>query len=101
MQNPIILLAKELLAGAVEETSEETDNEVNSNMAVDALRGDMETITMEEPDQQAKGTTHKHCTVLSLDTRPNIRFYPLDCPPLSKWLFHCLLALSRPAEKPC
>lgn len=74
MQNPMILLANGLPAGAGEETPEETDNEVNSNMAVDALRGNMETITMQEPDQQAKGTrsTHKHYTVLSLDTRPDI-----------------------------
>lgn len=91
MQSPVILLANGLLAGAGEETSQETDNEVNSNMAVDALRGDMETITMQEPDQQVKGkrsTDHKHYTVLSLDTRPNIRFYLLDGLPLSKWLFH-------------
>lgn len=90
MQNPMIRFVNGVLAGAGQETSEETDNEVDSNMAVDALRGDMETITVQEPDQQAEGTTHKHCTVLSLDTRPNIRFYPLDCPPLSKWLFHFL-----------
>lgn len=75
MQNPMVLLENGLLAGAGEETSDETNNEVNSNMAVDALRGDMETITMQEPDQQVKGTrsaTHKHYTVLSLDTRPDI-----------------------------
>ena len=73
MQNPMILLANGLLAGAGEETFDEADNEVNSNMAVDALRGNMETITMQEPDQQIKGTrstTHKHYTVLSLEQDP-------------------------------
>lgn len=64
-----------LLAGAGEETADEINNEANTQMAFDALCVDMDTITMHEPDQQARGTrstTHKHYTDLSLDTRHGI-----------------------------
>lgn len=75
MQKVLSSFEAGLITGDGEETSEETNIEANSQVAVDALCVDMETITMHEPDQQARGTRstiHKHYTVLSIDARPGI-----------------------------
>lgn len=75
MQKVLSSFETGLIAGGGEETSDETNIEANSQMAVDALCADMETIAIHEPDQQARGTrstTHTHYTDLSLDTRPGI-----------------------------
>lgn len=75
MQKVLSSFETGLITGDGEETSEETNIEANSQMAVDALCVDMETIAMHEPDQQARGTrstTYKHYTVLSIDARPGI-----------------------------